>query len=225
MNPFAVLASALVLAAGIGFIERISLARARRTVPIRVHVNGTRGKSTVTRLIHAALSEGGIPCLGKTTGTAARHIFPDGSEKPVRRLSRPSIREQISVLGLAKKLKARALVAECMAIKPELQWISENQILRSSIGVITNARMDHVEEMGDSLEKIAASLGNTMSRQGVLFTADPLVAKTLQTRAKTRGTIIELVQALDPQDIDAAASLHLAGTEIGRASCRVTMYI
>lgn len=216
MNPFAVLASALVLAAGIGFIERISLARARRTVPIRVHVNGTRGKSTVTRLIHAALSEGGIPCLGKTTGTAARHIFPDGSEKPVRRLSRPSIREQISVLGLAKKLKARALVAECMAIKPELQWISENQILRSSIGVITNARMDHVEEMGDSLEKIAASLGNTMSRQGVLFTADPLVAKTLQTRAKTRGTIIELVQALDPQDIDAAASLHLAGTALSR---------
>jgi poly-gamma-glutamate synthase PgsB/CapB len=117
---------------------------------------------------------------------------------------------------LAKKLKARALVAECMAIKPELQWISENQILRSSIGVITNARMDHVEEMGDSLEKIAASLGNTMSRQGVLFTADPLVAKTLETRAKTRGTIIELVQALDPQDIDAAASLYLAGTALSR---------
>ncbi len=202
MNPLAVFASALTFVAGIGLIERRMLVKARQAVPLRIHVNGTRGKSTVTRLIHAALVEGGIPSLGKTTGTAARHLLPDGSEKPVRRLSRPSIREQISTLGLAEKLKARALVAECMAIKPELQWVSENKILQSSIGVITNARIDHVEEMGTSLEEIAASLGNTMPRQGLLFTADPLVAKILEPRAREQGTRIQLIHALDRCNLD-----------------------
>ena len=201
MNPAAVLASALSFAIGIGAIERFSAAKARRAVPIRIHVNGTRGKSTVTRLIRSALAEGGIPCLGKTTGTAARYILPDGSEKPVRRLARPSIREQCSALVLGKKLGVRALVAECMAIKPELQWVSENKILLSTIGVITNARIDHVEEMGGSLEEITRSLGNTVPKKGILFTSDPLVAGILEPRAMERQTKLVLVRALDPETI------------------------
>ena len=40
----------------------------------RIHVNGIRGKSSVTRLIAAALREGKVKTLGKTTGTAARTI-------------------------------------------------------------------------------------------------------------------------------------------------------
>jgi len=39
----------------------------------RIHVNGIRGKSSVTRLIAAALREGKVKTLGKTTGTAARY--------------------------------------------------------------------------------------------------------------------------------------------------------
>jgi len=197
MNPELVLGSALVMATAGGLIERIRLDRARRAIQIRIHVNGTRGKSTTTRLIRAALAEGGISALGKTTGTAARYIMPDGSEEAVFRIAKPSIREQIAALNRARFLKVQALVLECMAIKPELQWASEHRIVKSTIGVITNARIDHVEEMGNSEAEIALSLGNTIPENAVVFTADPLVAATLAPLALARHSILRLVQASD----------------------------
>ena len=55
--------------------------RARlRAVPLRIHVAGTRGKSTTTRLIAAGLRAGGRRVLAKTTGSEPRLILPDGSE-------------------------------------------------------------------------------------------------------------------------------------------------
>lgn len=49
-----------------------------------------------------------------------------------------------------------------MAVKPELQHICENKILDSDIGVITNVREDHLDEMGKTLDEIAESLSNTV---------------------------------------------------------------
>ena len=66
----------------------------------RVHVNGTRGKSSVTRLITGGLRGGGYQVFGKTTGTKPRMLFVDGSEVPVLRLGQPHIIE-------AKKIRAR----------------------------------------------------------------------------------------------------------------------
>ncbi|CAN5555367.1 hypothetical protein BH23CHL5_BH23CHL5_06000 [soil metagenome] len=59
----------------------MSLARHQRRLKqldVRVHVNGIRGKSTVTRLVASVLREGGFVTIAKTTGSAARMIGPDG---------------------------------------------------------------------------------------------------------------------------------------------------
>ncbi|GAH01188.1 unnamed protein product, partial [marine sediment metagenome] len=48
----------------------------------------------------------------------------------------------------AAKRKVDVLVVECMAISPELQWVSEHKIVKSTIGVITNVREDHLEDVG-----------------------------------------------------------------------------
>ena len=48
-------------------------------IPIRVHVNGTRGKSSVTRLIAAGLRAGGVRTFAKTTGTMARRCSREAS--------------------------------------------------------------------------------------------------------------------------------------------------
>jgi UDP-N-acetylmuramyl tripeptide synthase len=54
-----------------GVVEyRVHLANLR-AIPIRVHVNGTRGKSSVARLIAAGLRAGDIRTVAKTTGSAA----------------------------------------------------------------------------------------------------------------------------------------------------------
>ncbi len=55
------------------------------SIPIRIHINGTRGKSSVTRLIGAGLREGGIKAITKVTGTYPRLILEDGSESRIYR--------------------------------------------------------------------------------------------------------------------------------------------
>ena len=137
---------------------------------LRIHVNGTRGKSSVTRLIAAGLRAGGHKVLAKTTGTEAKLIFPDGSEQYLARRGPANIRENIKVLDQAVALGADAVVLECMAIRPELQKFCEQRLIKSTIGVITNVRLDHEDVMGKGLDQVAAALSNTCPQQGWLVT-------------------------------------------------------
>src|SRR6058998_2837088 len=122
----AVVAGVLVVGlAGYGVWETRRHRRNLRRIPVRVHVNGTRGKSSVTRLIAGGLRAGGPRTFAKTTGTAARMILPDGSEVSVYRIGPPNIIEQTRIVRRAVETGAEALVVECMAVTPELQPLSE----------------------------------------------------------------------------------------------------
>ena len=109
------------------------------TIPCRIHVNGTRGKSSVTRLIAAGLRAGGKRTFAKTTGTAPRVIDAQGIDRIIHRLRKPSIGEQVRLLKYFSDENADVVVMECMAVQPQYQWISEHQMVISDIGVITNA--------------------------------------------------------------------------------------
>lgn len=194
-------AALLVVLMGLGAIERQRRDRAHAAVPIRIHVNGTRGKSTVTRLVAAALREAGIITLAKTTGTEARLILPDGAEEPIRRRSSPSIREQVWVLRRATRIGAQALVVECMAIDPELQRVSEHEMMRSTIGVITNVRHDHGEVMGTTIEEVASALGGTLPHRGVAVIGDPAGAHVLEQIAADNGARVIRAWQMDPAQV------------------------
>lgn len=137
-----------------------------------IYVNGTRGKSSTTRLIDAGLRNSGYKVFSKTTGTVPIYIDVNNNEVPIRRLGNANIKEQIKMVRLAYKQKADILVLECMAVDPELQFISQNRMVKSNIGVITNVRLDHTDVMGNSLEEICNSLCKTIPQNGVLFTSD-----------------------------------------------------
>ena len=67
----------LILSSGILYIvfliyEYYSLSIIRKGLRHIIHVNGTRGKSTVCRLIDAGLKAGGHKVFTKTTGTSPR---------------------------------------------------------------------------------------------------------------------------------------------------------
>lgn len=190
-------AALLFVLIGLGTIERRWRDRAHAAVPIRIHVNGTRGKSTVTRLVAAALREAGITTLAKTTGTEARLIRPDGTEEPVRRRASPSIREQLWVLRRAARIGARAVVVECMAIDPDLQRTSEHQMLRSTLGVVTNVRRDHGDVMGTSIDEVAMALGGTVPRLGVVVFGEPEGARVLERIAADFGA--RVIRAWDTE--------------------------
>ena len=80
------------------------------SIPIRIHINGTRGKSSVTRLVGAALREGGIRTITKVTGTYPRLILENGCEVSIYRKASANIIEQLSIIKFASKRKAEAIV-------------------------------------------------------------------------------------------------------------------
>ena len=171
-----------------GIVEyRVHLANLR-SIPIRVHVNGTRGKSSVARLIAAGLRAGGIRTVAKTTGSAARYIHPDGAEEPVSRPGPPNIREQLAIVRRARQEGAGALVLECMAIRPDLQRICEHMLAKATVGVITNARPDHLDVMGPTVDDVAVALSGTVPDSGVLFTSEHERVAAFEAEARARGT-------------------------------------
>src|SRR5437660_10097702 len=90
---------AIALAALACSIVWLSLAAWRhrrnlRAVPVRIHVAGTRGKSTTTRLIAAGLRAGGRQVLAKVTGSEPCLILPNGSEEIWPRRGPASVGEQ-----------------------------------------------------------------------------------------------------------------------------------
>jgi len=153
------------------------------SIPIRIHVNGTRGKSSVTRLIAAGLIAGGKRTFAKTTGTAPRVIDSKGIDRIIHRLRRPSIGEQVRLLKYFSSEKPDVVVMECMAVQPQYQWISEHQMVKSHIGVITNARPDHLDEMGPTEVDVVKSLCNSIPVGGTLVTAEHKHKDILQSVA------------------------------------------
>lgn len=172
------------------FGESRSHTRRIAMVPHRIHVNGIRGKSTVTRLIAGMLREADQVTIGKSTGTFAAVIAPDGKDHPIERSGSPTILEQIQVVRNWVTPIVDAVVMECMAINPRYQRVSEERIIKSTIGVITNVREDHQDVMGETLPEIARSLMSSCPRHGVLVTAEqnPEILDIMFEEARKRGT-------------------------------------
>ena len=159
-------------------------------IPIRVNINGIRGKSTVTRLITSILTEAGYKTVAKTTGTAARMIywFQDDEDIIVRQPQGANIGEQLKVLQKAADLNAEALVCECMAVNPDYQKVFQFRMLEANIVVIVNVLEDHLDVMGPTLDQIAQAFGATIPYNGFLITIDCAYTDYFKQIAKERNT-------------------------------------
>lgn len=164
-------------------------------IPLRIHVNGSRGKSSVTRLIAGGLRASGLKTLAKTTGTAPRIIDETGNDQAIHRLRSASIGEQVKLIRSFSKKNPDAIVMECMAVDPQYQWVSEQKMIRSTISVITNVRPDHLDEMGSALSDIAKSLGNTISSNGHVVTAENSMDHILKVTAENRNSKFDKIDS------------------------------
>lgn len=159
-----------------------------KKIPIRIQVNGTRGKSSVTRLISGGIRASGMRVIGKTTGTKPRFIISDKEEIPIKRLGKPNIGEEQKIFRQAMKYKPEAIVMECMALVPEYQWTEANRLVKSTHGVITNARADHLDVMGPSVLDVAKALSNTIPKNAKFFTAEHIYLDIFKKRARKYHT-------------------------------------
>lgn len=150
-------------------IESIRLNRWRNSIPLRIAVTGTRGKSSVVRLLASILREDGRKVLAKTTGSEAKYILPDGSETEVFRRGIPSIIEQKKLLRKAALLEVDCIVAEIMSIHPENHYVESQKILKPNLVAITNIRQDHIDAMGKTKDEIAAVFCHDIPEKSKIF--------------------------------------------------------
>ena len=166
----------------LGIVENAVIKRRVESIPIRILVNGTRGKSSTARMLLAVLNGCGIRTFGKTTGSEARFILPDLSEEEiVRRKGSRMVQEHDLMLKKAIEHGCQAIVCECMAIREESQKAIGDKLVRPTITVITNARIDHVDQMGDTQEETAEVLCRSIGDSEV-FTSDSTVLEALKGR-------------------------------------------
>lgn len=174
----------------IGVFEKKRHQKNIDAIPIRINVNGIRGKSTVTRLITGILKEAGYKTVGKTTGTDARMIYWDRKEEnPIKRKPQgPNIGEQKEVIKEVVDLEADALVSECMAVNPDYQIIFQEDLLQANIGVIVNVLEDHMDVMGPTLDEIAEAFLATIPYNGHLIVNESPYVDFFRAEADKRNT-------------------------------------
>lgn len=180
------IAGILVILLALGVMETVMHRRILRRLPVRVHVNGTRGKTSVVRLIAAGLRGGGKRVCSKTTGSFAAVTGPDGKDYPLYRPNQPNIIEQMRVMRRLAGFEPEIIVMECMALQPHFQSLTERQMVRSTHGVITNARADHLDVMGPGPADVALALAGTVPYGARLFTAEHEYLDTFRMAAKDR---------------------------------------
>ena len=209
ISPLVLLGTVVLILLIIGYVEASNHHRIISTIPLRIHVNGTRGKSSVTRLIAAGLRAGGLRTFAKTTGTAPRIIDAEGKDRLIHRLRSASIGEQIKLMRYFAKEKPDVVVMECMAVQPEYQWISEQKMIKSHIGVITNARPDHLEEMGPTLDDVKKSLSNSVPYNGKVVLGEAAMINTIAPVAEYRKSELRIADGKKISEKDLADFSYL----------------
>lgn len=199
----AAVATAILVILLCGAAERVRHRRALSGLPLRISVNGSRGKSTVVRLLAGALAEGGYRPLGKTTGTEPRLIHAwSGEEHEIhRRPEGPNIGEQLRIMRDAARLEVDSVVAECMAVTPEYQLTFHRELLDANVLVVTNVLDDHLDVMGPERSDAAEIFAETIPEGGIVITTPGPFDDVFRQEARRRGaTHLEA----DPSRVDAS---------------------
>ncbi|MFP4177387.1 MAG: Mur ligase family protein [Acholeplasmataceae bacterium] len=173
------------------FIEQKRVRTYRSSLSHVIHVAGTRGKTTITRMIGHALRTKGVRVFTKVTGTIPSYIDTEGREHVIKRSGLPNIREQVRMMRRAYRERADILVIECMAIKEEYIRITQHDMLRADHVVIANIRKDHLEDQeGDQTRPLLAAV----PREGKLFIGKADHDRFTRT-AKELDTTVFLVES------------------------------
>lgn len=159
-------------------------------MPRRVAVTGTRGKSGVTRLVAAGLRASGARVLAKTTGSKPVLILPDGSEREIARPGGASIREQVRLVRLAAELGADTLVSEMMSIGSECLAAESGRILRPGTLAVTNIRLDHLDDMGRSIDAVARTMAAAVPAKATVLLPREELHPAFEVAAARNGSIL-----------------------------------
>lgn len=156
-------------------------------IGLRVHVNGTRGKSTVTEYIAAGLRSSGKKTFAKITGVQPTLILPGGEKRIIKRRGTPRVQEQFKIIQQAVQSKAQSLVLECMSISPDLQQL-ESRVFRPHLYIITNIKDDHREKMGLTIQEQARAICEAIPEKCLVITNEIQFIEMIKDAAKAKSS-------------------------------------
>ena len=187
-------------------------------IPLRILVNGTRGKSSVTKYIAAGLRAADKKTVAKITGIIPTIIYPDESNKIIKRIAPARVQEQFKLMRLASKLSADCLVLECMSITPELQKL-EGKIFKPNIYVITNIKDDHREQMGNEEEQINA-ICNAIPTNSIVVTGEKRYRLEIERSAKSKKSSLVFVDDIVLKDENIPEDSYESNIRIALLVCK-----
>lgn len=202
------------------FVEKYQYDRRIDNLNTRLLINGTRGKSSVTEYIAAALRVSGKNAIGKITGVSPTIILTDGTKKIIRRFNGARLQEQIKVVRFASSQKANSLVLECMSIQPELQKM-ESRILKPHIYVITNILNDHQEELGFNLEEQAEAICSAIPFNSVIVTNEKRFLGMIKSIAENRNSMVFTCEDKSNLSLDELTSYNRDNVLIALKVCKL----
>ncbi len=138
---------------------------------IKIAVTGSRGKSSVVRLLHVALTRCGLRTYTRVTGVVPRVLTPEG-EKPILRFASASVDEMKWWLRILPD-DAEAVVMENSAVAPELQGFCAH-CLNPDVTVLTNIRPDHEAYWGPNENDVLNSLSQALPQGGRIVVPERL---------------------------------------------------
>ena len=207
MNLIIVLMIVLLV---LSLMESILHCSALKKFQFRILVNGTRGKTTTTRLIAAALRDKGIRTYAKTTGSDAQIIKDDGSVVMLKRRRGVRLTENISFVHKAAKAGCRCIVVECMALHEESQRMMASKFIRPTHTIIINTLSDHMDAMGEKREDVAWTLSQSVDKDTKLYVTedfyDSLSVRSF-IKVEVRHYDFESSVSVADEDVSLAVSL------------------
>ena len=179
----------------LGIKEKKRHANRLEKIPLRININGIRGKSTITRMAYSVLREDQYRVVGKTTGTDARMLywFTEKEYPVIRKPQGANIGEQRDIIRKVVKQKANALVNECMAVNPDYQITFQNDLVKANIGVIVNVMEDHMDVLGPTLKDVAQAFTATIPYNGKLVVMKDNYTSFFAKEAKKRNSKLIVV--------------------------------
>ena len=138
---------------------------------IRIAVTGSRGKSSVVRLLHSAFAACGLKCRSRITGVIPRELYA-GDEYPILRATGANVAE-LKWWLCQLPTDTEVIISENSAISPELQSVCPD-IMAPTITVITNTNPDHTAQWGNDEESVLSSLSGALPNGGTIILPDTL---------------------------------------------------
>lgn len=185
----------LILILSLLIIEKRMLQKSISSMSLRIHVNGTRGKSSVTEYIAAGIASSRPEVMAKITGIIPSTIH-NGVMQVVDRRGPARVQEQVHILMSAFRKGVKTMVMECMSIAPELQKV-EGSIFKPHLYVITNIRDDHREVMGEDPEAQAEAICSAIPANCRVITGEKKFIGKIEEKATAGNSTVIRAGELD----------------------------